>query len=302
MPDEDGASPPEGLDQEETSQPAEDRPAETPPTETSPTPSQDVEAGGAEVHQGDAGAPTAGEAGGAEQAAPQAEAAAEPEPEPEPREPDPVRDPLLEALQSELGDALVGSAVERDDIWIRVDRSAWLRTGELLKERHGFDYFCFLSGIDWMANPELANRYEKVWDPEPEVDKGTSQEASSPAPESGIAGGETRFQVFARLYNIDKKLGITIKADLDSENPSVQSWVSLYRGADWHEREAWEMFGFDFEGHPSLRHLYLPTEFEGFPLRKDFPLLSRVVKPWPGLVDKEPIPGEDEGAEEGASA
>jgi NADH-quinone oxidoreductase subunit C len=103
--------------------------------------------------------------------------------------------------------------------------------------------------------------------------------------------------VFARLYDTDRKVGITLKADLDDDNPSVESISGVFRGADWHEREAWEMFGFDFPGHPGLRHLYLPTEFEGFPLRKDFPLLSRAVKPWPGLVDKEPIPGEDEEAE-----
>ena len=47
-----------------------------------------------------------------------------------------------------------------------------------------------------------------------------------------------------------------------------------------------------FDGHPRLRHLYLPGEFEGHPLRKDFPLLAREVKPWPGLVDVEPMPGE----------
>ena len=73
----------------------------------------------------------------------------------------------------------------------------------------------------------------------------------------------------------------------------AQSWVEIYAGADWHERECWEMFGITFEGHPALRHLYLPSEFEGNPLRKDFPLLSRVVKPWPGLVDVEPMPGDD---------
>ena len=50
------------------------------------------------------------------------------------------------------------------------------------------------------------------------------------------------------------------------------------------------MYGFGFDGHPSLRHLYLPSGFEGHPLRKDFPLLARVVKPWPGLVDVEPMP------------
>ena len=69
--------------------------------------------------------------------------------------------------------------------------------------------------------------------------------------------------------------------------------MPVYPGADWHERESWEMFGIDFDGHPALRHLYLPGEFEGHPLRKDFPLLAREVKPWPGLVDVEPMPGEE---------
>ena len=51
------------------------------------------------------------------------------------------------------------------------------------------------------------------------------------------------------------------------------------------------MFGIGFDGHPDLRNIYLPTEFEGYPLRKDFPLLSRMVKPWPGIVDVEPCSG-----------
>src|ERR687898_669626 len=53
------------------------------------------------------------------------------------------------------------------------------------------------------------------------------------------------------------------------------------------------MFGAAFDGHPSLRHLYLPSEFEGHPLRKDYPLLARVVKPWPGLVDVERVVSAD---------
>jgi NADH-quinone oxidoreductase subunit C len=78
----------------------------------------------------------------------------------------------------------------------------------------------------------------------------------------------------------------------------------VYAGAAWHEREAHEMFGIEFTGNHDLRNLYLPSEFEGHPLRKEFPLLSRVVKPWPGIVDVEPMPGEDadddaEGGDEG---
>ena len=58
------------------------------------------------------------------------------------------------------------------------------------------------------------------------------------------------------------------------------------------------MFGFTFTGHPKPTHLYLPGTFEGYPLRKDFPLLSRRVKPWPGIVDVEPMPGEEAGEAE----
>ncbi len=68
----------------------------------------------------------------------------------------------------------------------------------------------------------------------------------------------------------------------------------MYAGANWHEREAWEMFGVTFVGHPHLVHMYLPGEFEGHPMRKDFPLLARRVKPWPGIVDVEPMPGGDD--------
>jgi NADH-quinone oxidoreductase subunit C len=54
------------------------------------------------------------------------------------------------------------------------------------------------------------------------------------------------------------------------------------------------MYGIGFDNHPDLRNMYLPGDFEGYPLRKDFPLLARMVKPWPGIVDVEPMPAEDE--------
>ena len=75
---------------------------------------------------------------------------------------------------------------------------------------------------------------------------------------------------------------------------TVASWFTVYAGANWHERETHEMFGISFAGHPDLRNMYLPTEFEGHPLRKDFPLLSRMIKPWPGIVDVEPMPARSE--------
>jgi NADH-quinone oxidoreductase subunit C len=56
----------------------------------------------------------------------------------------------------------------------------------------------------------------------------------------------------------------------------------VYGGANWHERETWELFGVHFEGHPHLARLLLPDWFEGYPMRKDYVLPARVEKPWPG--------------------
>ena len=80
----------------------------------------------------------------------------------------------------------------------------------------------------------------------------------------------------------------------------MPSWVPVYAGANWHDviTRMSKMYGIHFAGHNDLRNMYLPMDFEGYPLRKDFPLLSRIIEPWPGIVDVEPLPGDgddDEG-------
>ena len=229
---------------------------------------------------------------------------------------------LLEDLTTRLGDAVVGSHVGNGDLWVRVRPDAWVVAAQECKAM-GFDYFCYLSGIDWMPhtwpNP-------KVIEAPGVVDNESADDGADASPQeaeagfesdeptgdgeivTGFAGGDTRFQILARLYSTIRHIGVTLKADLDDESPRIQTWTGEYPGADWCERETAEMFGFDFEGHPNLVKLYLPGEFEGFPLRKDFPLLAREVKPWPGLVDVELFPASYEdpaeaptpAAEEGA--
>jgi NADH-quinone oxidoreductase subunit C len=88
---------------------------------------------------------------------------------------------------------------------------------------------------------------------------------------------------------------VTFATNIDKADPRLGSLVSVFPGADWHEREAHEMFSIDFEGHPNLQNLYLPDGFVGYPLQKSYPLLSREVKPWPGTVDVEAMPEKDEG-------
>jgi len=152
----------------------------------------------------------------------------------------------------------------------------------------GFDYFCFLSAIDWMPSP-FGRGEDDPTEPAPERDTTIRP---------GYTGGDTRMQMLVRLVNSRTHVGINVKTDVPNEVYTVDSIANVFAGANWHEREAHEMFGIGFVGHPDLRNMYLPTDFEGFPMRKDFPLLARMVKPWPGIVDVEPLPGGDAESEE----
>jgi NADH-quinone oxidoreductase subunit C len=218
-----------------------------------------------------------------------------PTPEPAP-EPDPAVAETRARITAALGDAIVEDAEVFGTLVVRVRPDAWRRTAEVLKGDLECDYLSFVSGIDW----------QPVARPEGDEGGDTSSPVQPTEMTFGAAGSDGRFQVFAHAESTGRHWGITVKTDVDDASPHVESWVPVYPGADWHERECWEMFGVVFDGHPSLRHLYLPAEFEGHPLRKDYPLLAREVKPWPGLVDVEPMPGEDEPAEgaatEGADA
>jgi len=201
---------------------------------------------------------------------------------------EPARDEVREAeiarITAALGDACLESMVKpHDDMWIRVDAGSWLRTAGTLKSL-GYTYFCFVSAIDWMPSP-FGKGEDDPTEPAPERDDTIVQ---------GYTGGATRFQILARLTQPHTSLGVNLKADIADDTMAIDSWTSVFAGANWHERETWEMFGIGFNGHPDLRKMYLPADFEGHPLRKDFPLLARIVKPWPGIVDVEPLPGEDD--------
>ncbi len=203
--------------------------------------------------------------------------------------PNPVHEEMAALLQAGGlgGDSVARSESVFDDYVVRVANRAWRHAGEIARDALECDYLSFIAGIDWAPAPKEGGE---------EASGDTSQPAQPTEMTFGAAGSAGRFQVFAHVQSTRRHWGLTLKTDLDESAPTVESWVPLYPGADWHERECWEMFGFVFEGHPSLRHLYLPADFEGHPLRKDFPLLARVVKPWPGLVDVEAMPGEPEAA------
>jgi NADH-quinone oxidoreductase subunit C len=83
---------------------------------------------------------------------------------------------------------------------------------------------------------------------------------------------EPRFEVFYLLHSIERNERLRLKVALPGENPAVDSVVPVWVGADWYEREAFDLFGVRFTGHPDLRRLMMPDDWDGHPLRKDFPI------------------------------
>jgi NADH-quinone oxidoreductase subunit C len=99
---------------------------------------------------------------------------------------------------------------------------------------------------------------------------------------SGVDHGEEGLEVVYQLYSYTRKHSVTVKARVPQEEPRVASVTSIWRGADWHEREAAEMFGIQFEGHPNLVPLLLPEDMtDHHPLRKDVPLVP--IEEWQGV-------------------
>jgi NADH-quinone oxidoreductase subunit C len=107
-----------------------------------------------------------------------------------------------------------------------------------LKDECGFDYLADLGGIDYLNYPNATDRYGVVY---------------------ALANTLTAERLFVKAFANDP----------DPELPSV---VELWRGADWMEREVFDMYGVKFAGHPDLRRILMPHEFTAFPLRKDYPL------------------------------
>lgn len=82
---------------------------------------------------------------------------------------------------------------------------------------------------------------------------------------------EPRFEVFYLLHSVQKNERIKLKASLRSDAPEIDSVCGVWSGADWYEREAFDLFGVRFRNHPDLRRIMMPDDWQGHPLRRDFP-------------------------------
>ena len=94
-----------------------------------------------------------------------------------------------------------------------------------------------------------------------------------------------RFEIHYNIYNLSSNIRIRVKSRLRGEYPEVESVVSLWKSANWYEREVYDMMGIRFKNHPDLRRIYLLEDFEYYPLRKEFPQL--------GIPGSLPLPEKD---------
>ena len=83
-----------------------------------------------------------------------------------------------------------------------------------------------------------------------------------------------RFTVVYHIFSLKHNFRLRLKADVDESDCSIDTVTSVWKSANWAEREAYDMYGIKFKGHPDLRRMYMPEEFEYHPLRKDFPLMG----------------------------
>ena len=83
---------------------------------------------------------------------------------------------------------------------------------------------------------------------------------------------EPRFELNYQLVSLDRRARVRLRTSVSAEHPVVDSVVPLWAGANWLEREVSDLFGIQFTGHPDLRRILLPEDFEGYPLRRDFPV------------------------------
>ena len=116
-------------------------------------------------------------------------------------------------------------------VTVAVPREQWLPLGRFAMRELGCRYFNWLSAIDWKAEG---------------------------------------FEVVCRVENLDAGLVLTMRTRLGPGETRCASLTGLYRGADWMERECYDMFGVRFEGHPDLRRILLSEDWQGHPLRKDY--------------------------------
>ena len=137
---------------------------------------------------------------------------------------------MEKAIRDTFPEAVLESAEVDGALQLKLAKDALLGVCELLRNQHGFDYLADITAIDW----------------------------------------KDRIEVVYRMTNLATNAKVILRVDLDHEKPEVESVTPVWRGADFQEREVYDLMGVVFTGHPNLKRILLPLDWEGYPLRKDY--------------------------------
>ncbi len=154
--------------------------------------------------------------------------------------------PVIEDLKEKFGKKLL-AIEEKDVLTIEVARENFVELVSYLKDR-GFNHLIDLCGVDYLNYTPFPKR--------------------------------ERFELIYHLFNIQERILVRIKVPIPEKDAWQYSLVSLWKTADWFERECYDMFGIRFKGHPDLRRLLMPEDWVGHPLRKDYPLFLSEEQEW----------------------
>jgi len=149
--------------------------------------------------------------------------------------PEPLQSlPVPAALEAFDPQAIAGGSVELGETLLWIAPGRIVEACRCLKDTQGFERLCGVTAID---------RYPL----------------------------EPRFEVVYLVHSISRNIRLKLKVSLPGADPAVASVTSVWEGANWYEREAFDLFGIRFEGHPNLKRIMMPDNWEGHPLRRDFP-------------------------------
>lgn len=177
---------------------------------------------------------------------------------------------LMALLQEKLQHALLSVHLAHHEVTVTCDREALLGfLHELREHTFAFDQLIDVCGVDYLKY----GQYD--WETEAATELGFSRAVEPQAFQVGEQE-HPRFAVVYHLLSTTKNWRLRVKVFLNESNMMVPSVHKLWKAADWFEREAYDLYGILFEGHPDLRRILTDYGFIGHPFRKDFPLSGYV--------------------------
>ncbi len=187
---------------------------------------------------------------------------------------------LAHRVDARLGEQIIGSSECRGRLCVDVLPEHWLSVAQALRDEEDFHFEQLMDvcGVDYLDYGQVE------WDTADVTSTGFSRgvEGEGPGrfdwadrPQAGP--GQKRFAVVVQLLSIKHNQRLSLRCHAhDDALPVVPSLTGLWRGANWFEREAFDLFGIIFDGHPDLRRILTDYGFVGHPFRKDFPLIGNV--------------------------